>query len=370
MKGAFLPMQKQFNRLGIDKTKLTNVEVIDLSNINYQRIKRGEADKTVSIDYSNNTPLLLADDESITRLVIKDSNRLFELTIECKKNNKTAPYIITGVLELTAYSHQNNLYGLTASQYRVRVSEVIGYINSEYGIKLSVDNATISSIEVNRTFTTKATYDNYSKAINYLLHCVDTEYRTVGTVGKDTTTFYANGDSKKIKVYNKVKQLRDIKGIKLADNLQDEKVMRLEITLTSKKTVAKYLGSNKFCDLKHNIIYKMFTNIFMADLVTPYRAKISANNDRLYTLTNSQMKNTPNRWLKPLLDSCIELNQINDLFVADVGAIKPLLKGCYRNKKQLDKRIYTAKKKFDKYLSWNTTISNINEIITQCTNKS
>ena len=190
---------------------------------------------------------------------------------------------------LCYYCHLNltkksiNLQNETIDQLHERVCDILEMIYYRYGILLDCSAARFKRIEINSTFSLSGgRYEDYRIPLKIIQSNLPNQYKTrqpVDDHGLIGTLYakYASGDQA-LKIYNKTRQLKDIKGFDARKN-----IMRFEYTLSG-EAVEQCIGSNLLTGISQEQIESFWLNRIDEDVICPFVKWNSSRISRLQQL--------------------------------------------------------------------------------------
>lgn len=328
-------------RIGIDKTVLTNIKLI---NINLSRFKRMQQEsngkKFAIIEFDDKSPVIIghqhdgSDWMHIKRLQIKDK-RVGQLNIEYRKTTLDNQYHVITSLHVNA-SDTNNLQNLDAYGYRQRIKAVVKAYDDLYGIKIDADYAKIKRLELNATFKIQGDFREYTRPLNLLISNVPasryrdsysntTKYHTwqeIRDKSIEIETFLVKNTSTELKIYNKIKQLKDCKYIPQS---VPEDVIRIEYTFKDNRVINRQLGDiNNISDIKLSAV---FWDNLNRDLIKPYNAWCKHNLKDLKIVLKRHLSNNKSDWYSHFFRDCRQFEAVNNKpLLFDINDCQQVLK--------------------------------------------
>lgn len=318
-------------RIGIDKSRLNNIFIknIDEEKINQHRSENRE----IVVEYGD-TPVVLQSGKCLRRLKLKDE-RIGMLNFQYKKRADGKSHA-TCSLQLLATDNGNNLQNLTVQEYKKRVSEAFWLITQEYGIVLDYSQAKIKSLEVNATFRLQDDFPKYEKAILMMIRNVPQVYRDKRSnslkyhIWREATRNYdrletvlAKNQSVELKIYNKLKQLKDTGAI---DNIAENNIMRVEYTFKNASTLKSRFGANNVNALSDEALISMYKWYFNRDIIQPWEKWQKNNKHALCHIASKYMQSGMD-WKQAFFRECREFESTHGLPVLfDVCDMQPVFK--------------------------------------------
>lgn len=318
-------------RIGIDKSRLNNIFIKDIDDekINQHRSENRE----IVLEYGD-TPVILQSGRCLRRLKLKDE-RIGLLSFQYKKRTDGKSRA-TCSLHLLATGNGNNLQNLTVQNYKKRVSEAFRLITREYGIVLDYSCAKIKSLEVNATFCLQEDFCRYEKAILMMIRNVPQVYKDKRSnslkyhVWREATKNYdrletvlAKNQSVELKIYNKMKQLKDTGAI---SNVAENNVMRIEYTFKNASTLKSRFGANDVNALSDEALISMFKWYFNRDIIQPWE-KWQKNNKHALCHIASKYMQSGTDWKQNFFRECRQYESTHGLPVLfDVCDMQPVFR--------------------------------------------
>lgn len=244
---------------------------------------------------------------------------------------------------MTISSDGNNVQNLSAEEYRKRVRDVFGYLESQYGIYADASSVRIRRLEINATFALDEPYERYrypillmmrnvsprrfsssrNKVIKYASwHSADMAAQT-----EHLETVLVKNHSTELKIYHKSQWLRD-QGFE-SDDGQD--LMRIEYTIKDSRLLERYFPDNKVSSLSDDQIRTMFQDYFRRDVIARFESWHQANIRQLAELIEKHRK-AEVHWIGYFLRECRQYAETHGLPVLfaleDVKSAMRLLEPC------------------------------------------
>lgn len=318
-------------RIGIDKSRLNNIFIKDIDDekINQHR----DENREIVIEYGD-TPVVLQSGRCLRRLKIKDE-RIGMLNFQYKKR-ADGKSRATCSLHLLATDNSNNLQNLTVQNYKKRVVEAFELITQDYGIVLDYSQAKIKSLEVNATFKLQEDFSKYEKVILMMIRNVPQVYKDKRSnslkyhIWREATKNYdkletvlAKNQSVELKIYNKLKQLKDTGAI---SNIAENNVMRIEYTFKNASTLKSRFGANDVNALTDEALINMFKWYFNRDIIQPWEKWQKDNKHALCHLASKYMQSGTD-WKQAFFRECRQYEGTHGLPVLfDVCDMQPVFR--------------------------------------------
>lgn len=340
-KKAVKQEKELIERIGIDKTVLTNIKLIDIDLSKFKRMQQeSNGKKFAIIEFDDKSPIIIghqhdgSDWMHIKRLQIKDK-KVGQLNIEYRKTTLDNQYHVISSLHVNA-SDTNNLQNLDAYGYRQRIKAVVKAYNDLYGIKIDADYARIKRLELNATFTVQRDFKDYIRPLILLISNVPAsryrdnysntvKYHTwqeIKDKSVEIETFLVKNTSTELKVYNKIKQLKDCKYIPQS---VPEDVIRIEYTFKDYRVINRQLGDiNNISDIKLSAV---FWDNLNRDLIKPYNAWCKHNLKNLKNVLKKHLSANRSDWCSQFYRQCRQFEAVNNRpLLFDISDCQQVLK--------------------------------------------
>lgn len=335
--------KKLIERVGIDKTVLTNLKLINIDLNKFQMQQEQEASnskKFAIIEFDDKSPIIIGhrhdgtDWMHIKRLQIKDK-RVGQLNIEYRKTTLDNQYHVISSLHVNA-SDTNNLQNLDAYGYRQRIKAVVKAYNDLYGIQIDADYAKIKRLELNATFKIQGGFKEYIRPLSLLMSNIPAsrykdnysntvKYHTwqeIRDKSIEIETFLVKNTSTELKIYNKIKQLKDCKYIQQS---MPENVIRIEYTFKDNRVINRQLGDiNNISDIK---LLAVFWDNLNRDLIKPYNVWCKHNLKDLKNVLKKHLSANKNDWCSQFYRECRQFEVVNNRpLLFDISDCQQVLK--------------------------------------------
>lgn len=318
-------------RIGIDKSRLNNIFIRDIDDEKINQCRN--QNREIVVEYGD-TPVVLQSGKCLRRLKLKDE-RIGMLNFQYKKRADGKSHA-TCSLQLLATDNGNNLQNLTVQEYKKRVSEAFWLITQEYGIVLDYSQAKIKSLEVNATFRLQEDFQKYEKVILMMIRNVPQVYKDKRSnslkyhVWREATKNYdrletvlAKNQSVELKIYNKLKQLKDTNAI---SNIAENNIMRVEYTFKNASTLKSRFRDNTVDALTNEALISMFKWYFNRDIVQPWEKWQKDNKHALCHIASKHIQSGTD-WKQAFFRKCREFENTHGLPVLfDVCDMQPVFK--------------------------------------------
>lgn len=320
-------------RIGIDKSRLINIFIKDIDETKINQHQHRDENREIVVEYGD-TPVVLESGKCLRRLKIKDE-RIGLLNFQYKKRTDGKTHA-TCSLHLLASGNGNNLQNLTVQNYKKRVLEAFELITQEYGIVLDYSQARIKSLEVNATFKLQEDFPKYEKVILMMIRNVPKMYKDKRSnslkyhIWREATKNYdkletvlAKNQSVELKIYNKLKQLKDTGAI---DNIAENNIMRVEYTFKNTSTLKSRFGANDVNALSDEALINMFKWYFVRDIVKPWGKWQKDNKHALCHLASKYMQSGTD-WKQAFFRECRQYESLHGLpILFDVCDMQPVFR--------------------------------------------
>lgn len=365
---------------GIDYTELGGIKLKSIEDIN-ALIKN----KNVIISMSHGEIYLIGDKRGnyikCTNIQISDE-KITKLNIGIKvEKDFCKEYVL---LNMSIDGKGNNLLPLSYNDYLNKVYDTINYIYNTYGIELDIENISFKTLEINKTFILNNEWSVYEEILQVFAYLKPKRYKeTKMFLDENLKQITIENKSIAIKVYNKKRQLKQIKkwdsinpltfekieGFTKGMNVEDKGIMRIEIVLKTHKKIQQSLGDNKLNNIKQEDLEKFFDKEIMKSLVLNFDSYIEESNKKLRQIAKEEREKDIKKWVKAFflesLGEKIDNNKNLDL-VFDIeqllNIIKEHTKSNYsRSKKNIEYYI-------NKHENKKNNLKNMDEIINKTIN--
>lgn len=317
-------------KIGIDKTVITNFTINTL-DIKYL--------KSIKVDIITDDNSLLKTNDNIGIRILKLTDSYFG-KLECGMTNANPKKIYMAYTKLTlSVSNYDNLQNLSVCEYKQRINQVFKYIKDKYKIDIIYDFQTlsISYMEINATFKLNEDFYNYKRALLILMinlpinkysyknnHTI--KYKSFYEVNQNLNTakletLWVKNSSIELIIYNKTKQLKDIKNIVLENDY-----IRIEYKLKRKDSYIKVLGST-VGNLTDKKIKQFYINCIENDIFKPYENYKYKIKDIFESVLKPMLEHSERQWYRDFIRIVREYEQKNILpMIIDIEDIFPILK--------------------------------------------
>lgn len=257
--------------IGIDRCILTGFRV---AGLDIKRLNRTNVQYTAE----SNGMSMSMHGVPVYRIQVQEQSFSLDIGLKVSPEHYLCYYC---QLDLTQKSI--NLQNETIDQLHDRVCDLLESIYERYGILLDCSATRFKRIEINSTFSLSGErYEDYRIPLKIIQNNLPKHYRTRqpvedhGLIG----TLYAQYSSgnQKLKIYNKARQLKDVKGFDACKN-----IMRVEYTLAN-EAIEQCLGSDLLTGIKQEQIESFWLNRVDEDVICPFERWNSSRISRLEKL--------------------------------------------------------------------------------------
>lgn len=342
---------------GLDKHTLGNLKLryIDFEKLESKsNVKKIYEDKALVEIPDKNT----GEVRTFSSISILDDKVFGKLLLGAKKVGKDdINYTTKEYITLDVYvgdENKNNLKPLTLKELKAKYKEVLDYIDDEYGIRLTMNEAKYTYLEINKTFNVNRDIEEYQPFFELLKTLCPRRYRG----GADTRNNPDDGlirfvsfDSgvMRIKIYDKRKQLK-MRNIADLNDLY----LRFEICLNTSDKIKAVFGTNKVNEITEEMLIEYFKKVLKEDVFDRYDEYIKVSNKALEKEKKRLKKEAPKSWTRDLfgrmnvqikydkkpVDMVYDIEQVKQTIKKDVKdnysrtikRCEPVMKG-YENKK-------------------------------------
>lgn len=292
--------------VGIDRCVLTGFRVV---GINTEQLKN----TNVYIAESNGMSMNMHG-VPVYRIYVSEQSFSLDIGIKISPEQYLCYYC-----QLDLSKKSINLQNETIDQLHERVCDLLESIYDRYGILLDCSAALFKNIEVNSTFFLSGdSYEDYRIPLKIIQNNLPKQYKTRQPVedhGLIGTLYahYASGEQS-LKIYNKTRQLKDIKKFDARKN-----IMRFEYTLIG-ESIEQCIGSNLLTGIRQEQIESFWLNRIDEDVICPFERWNSSRINRLQNLLPARKGQWIDAFLARILNSESE-GQIDCLSYHDLAQI-------------------------------------------------
>ena len=235
----------------------------------------------------------------------------------------------------------SNLICNTVDDYKKQIENTKKYLTEKYGIYTDFENATINSIEINRTFKIDNSITDYKRPIELIAWNIPRkkrmdliqDFKRKTENGLKTETFVITSRKIKKNKYEKTKRSKQYEELVFYDKTKQlEKIiflskvyMRFEIKITGSAKIKKMIGTNKFYELTDQSINYFFNNEIKELIIAPYAAWKERRDRNLLKLLKSQRSEKHDWVVNTLLVLANEELKNGVPFILDVSEVIPLI---------------------------------------------
>lgn len=274
--------------IGIDRCILTGFRVvsIDTERLNGTNVSYTAESNGLSMDM---------DGVPVYRIYIPEQSFSLDIGVKLSPEQYLVYYC-----QLDLSKKSINLQNETIDQLHQRVCELLESIYDRYGILLDCSAARFKRIEINSTFSLSGgRYEDYRIPLKIIQKNLPNLYKTRQPVEDNGLigTLYAKYSSgnQKLKIYNKTRQLKDVKGFDARKN-----IMRFEYTLIG-EAVEECIGSNLLTGISQEQIESFWLNRIDEDVICPFERWNSSRIKRLQNLLPARRGQWINAFLARIL---------------------------------------------------------------------
>lgn len=274
-------MNTKINSPGIDRCVIGGLDLIDVDLEKLYQSSAGfwETDgKGMSVQIGS---------VRINRISVSESD--FSLVVGVNVNPEKNLFLYTN-LDLTKKGI--NLKNLTPEDLCKQVADICEYMHDKYGLKFGFKGAFLKSVEINKTLSLEKPYGAYKDVLRLIIQLLPAAYKVRQDPIKDNGqlgTAYAHyySGEQKLKIYDKARQLKDVKGF-----LSNKNLMRIEYTLSG-KSIENWLGTNKLFNLCQEDINSFWERRTKKDILEPFSIWQA---DRIKCLRSIMPSRTEKNW--------------------------------------------------------------------------
>lgn len=336
-------------RIGLDRMVIAGFRIL---HIDFEKLKKHQ---NVTVEEQGKLTYLLDNGKSFRWLKIIDNKWFGTLTSGTRDNlGMKQDY---SRMDITIGNRETgNLQNMTVVEYKERVERIFSYLHEEYGIIVDVSTVKINNLEINCTFIIKQEFYKYHRALRLLMFNLPSYYLKLGDMqGRnhkntrlESETFYCGNGSMEIKIYDKKRQLQQLRGFVSDDNL-----MRIEIVLKNSRKIKEVFGTNKLNELTDTMVNQYYITQFHKLFEKRYHLWKIKNGDWLKQAVELHKIQSVRCWQRNLLNECRNYEQMNLVpILLDIddllGQIKMLERGGHY--KRVEKSILKKCEDDDIYL--------------------
>lgn len=311
------------NKIGIDKMNLFNLPV---THIDFD-VLLAHPLKNVQYSYAGYEYYLETPDGIKMSYLKIDDNQIFsdfKFWVDVRgREHQMLSFSATNL-------HMTNISNLSLEEVKNHLVNIRSYLLSKYGLTINIYSAQLKFLEINCTFPLATNFAEYHRVLKLLMHLVPLthanlqpyfeEYKKENILNLET--IFKKNQSMEIIIYDKAKQLRSVKGIKISANL-----MRIEIKLLTSRKIIEAFGCNQLQNLTDEAVAIYFMKQFSKKFIRPYEKWLKKNQRELKKIINECKQNTPIHWQINFLESCRNYEQSNELpLLLDIEHLFSLLR--------------------------------------------
>ena len=304
------------SRIGIDRTVVSNFRITE---IDFERLLMHE---NVTVDAGVEHGYVLEDGSSFRFLKIADGRHFGVMCagVKVMKHMKQE----YSRLDITVGSEsQGNLQSRNVAEYFEKISLVFQYLREQYGVVVELSELKFSEIEINCTIPIEEEFHKYHRPLRLLMFNLPKCFKKLGQIGDvnkqkasiETETFYRGHKTTEIKIYDKKRQLQQVKKVDL-----DTEYMRIEISLKNRAKIKEVFGTALVKDLTDEKVNRFFIRQFERLFVKSYRKWEIQNERVLRKLIQEHKEKNIKFWKVNLLRECSNVEQCSQIpILLDVG---------------------------------------------------
>lgn len=291
---------KLIERVGIDKVIINGFRIVKAN------LKKLRKRNNVTLEEQGKATYLLEDGESFKFMKIKD-NRMFGTLVAGSKDTRPYKTDYQSVEIVIRDPETANLQNLTVEEFKERVEVIFSYLEEEYGIVIDKTETRISYMEINCTFYTKEEFQRYHRVLGLMMYNLPNKSKKMIQIDKvnpredsrEVETYYRGNKSMEIKIYDKKRHLKRIKGYEAP-----ESIMRIELILRTAQKVKEVFGTNSLWDLTDKMVNEYYYNQAEKLFEKRFRWWKRENSKQLENLIMKHKEKNGQNWQQKLLDEC------------------------------------------------------------------
>lgn len=283
----------------IDETEIYNGKIrkVDLEKLLHnEKVKRhiGTGNKIYLEDYTTGKEV------GFDMINISDKYMFDTLQIGSKVNKEFIHeylHISMFVSDLEVKGH--NLEPLTKAEYEKRCNEVEKYIKKEYGLTLNLKEKKFKLLALNKTFELEQEINEYWELFELIWLLAPAKYKTKDFMvdgANEIIGVYLENGLVKIKIYDKTRQLKDEKGIRL-----DRQYMRIEVVLKEIKKIKEVFGTTLVSDITDKQLEQCFNSIIQEDIFNKIDEYLAESKKQLRKIAKEEKKRNKLNWTRNFL---------------------------------------------------------------------
>lgn len=276
--------------VGIDRCVLTGFRV---ASLNIERLNG----TNVSYTAESNGMSMNMHGVPVYRIYVSEQSFTLDIGVKVSPKQYLCYYC-----QLDLSKKSINLQNETIDQLHERVCDILEVIYHKYGILLDCSAARFKQLEINSTFSLSGErYEDYRIPLKIIQNNLPSKYRTrqpVDDHGLIGTLYakYASGEQS-LKIYNKTRQLKDIKGFDARKN-----IMRFEYTLSG-ESIEQCIGSDLLTGISQEQIESFWLNRIDEDVICPFELWNSSRIKRLQKMLPARKGQWINAFLARILNA-------------------------------------------------------------------
>lgn len=310
---------------GIDKIVVTGFIIKD---IDYRKTKQEKVKVYKEGKYKYE--LENKSQETFSSVVVKDGIKFNMLVAGVKVvGNNLIKYCMIDIA-----NSGNNLNPKKQMEVIKKVEKIIGYIKQRYGIELDekLENLKYKELELNVNIELEENFNEYLNAIKKLMKAKFKKINMYDDTKNGLETIIGKNKTYEIKMYNKIKQLKECKEI---NEEQKENILRIEYKLKTYKIRAEFVESNITKITDEHIKFFLWKQINQ-DFKKKFEKRREEDKKKLRGFLKKAIKNK--QWKKEFSRVLYEdLDKMNKRQVVDFYDVEDILEEI----KELDKINYS-----------------------------
>lgn len=158
----------------------------------------------------------------------------------------------------------SNLIPMTQQEVIESQMELLEYIKEKYGLNIFWQGAKYTFLEINKTIELNEDVEEYSSVLEFLEVVAPGKYkrRTRDRDNKNNINMVTlQNNSVKIKIYNKTKQLKELKKIEV-----EKYYMRIEVCLKDSKKIKNAFGTTSVEEITDELMWEYYSRVVKEDL--------------------------------------------------------------------------------------------------------
>lgn len=333
-----MKVQVRENIALVDQIVLSNIEIVHMINIE-ELIKKNIVELS-----TNPQTYIMADGHEFSKLTIEKDGVIDHMVAGAIiRSNQLIKYC---TLSLSVHRDTGNICCNTIEDYQKILVQVQEHLLCNYGIEISIKNATIKEIEINKTFALAHSYEDYRRVIQVIMHNLPKELSVqmhCSENGKEKIkpgTFYATssktGKSDRyttVKIYDKTSALSAKLNIVL-----DTSYMRVELRLIGTQRVKRALTTNKLYMITDNMINTCYQRHMQRYIYNRHDKWLKKRDKKLLNLIKQQQDMDIRHW---------QVNLLRYLANDEIANAYPTLLDVHELFPLLEKLSLTSKRRYE-----------------------